>query len=76
MASFVPGENEAPNGLGCSNAGLVAFLAAGTTAGEEPLGEELEVDENFELILDIHEFRRPGDAATVDLVSFGLFGED
>ena len=71
----MPGENEAPNGLGCSDTGLLAFLAAGADAGNEPSGEGLEVDENFELILDIHEFRRPEDTGAVDLVSFGLFGE-
>lgn len=75
LGSFVPGVNDAPNGLGCSATGLEAFLAAGATVGNEPLGEGLEVDENFELMLDIHELRRPGEAVTFDLVSLGPLGD-
>ena len=76
FGSFVPGVNAAPNGFSCSVAGFVAFLVVGAAAGNEPLDGEFGLDVNFELRLDIHEFRRPGGPETLGLVSLGLFGAD
>lgn len=74
MGSLVPGVNAAPNGFGCSIASPVAFFVVSAAAGKEPLDGGFEVDVNFELRLDIHEFRRPGEPAGLGLVSLMLFG--
>lgn len=52
----------------------MTFFVVGTATGTEPLDGGFEVDVNFELRLDIHEFRRPGELAWLALVSLGLFG--
>ena len=41
--------------------------------GCEPVEVKLEVDENFELMLEIHEFRLPGEPEKPDLESLELF---
>ena len=73
LGSFVPGVNAAPNGLDCSSPGLVVIFVGGAFMGEETLDWGFEVDVNFELRLDIHEFRRPCDPTMPALVSLVFF---
>lgn len=59
--SLAPGATAAPNGFGCSKCGLWAVLAGREDAEDEDVKLGLELEENFELMLDIHEFLRPGE---------------
>ena len=66
LTSFDPGLTAVPKGLvksGCGVAG--GDFGAGGVVGPEPAtgGGVFELEENFELILDIHEFLLPGSAA-------------
>ncbi len=61
LMSLAPGVTAAPKGFGCSACGLGAgFAAVGETGPELPVGG-FEPEENFELMLDIHEFRLLGE---------------
>lgn len=69
LGSFEPGVTAAPNGFEYSGLGL----AGGDFAGfgdvvDGPGAVGFELDENFELILDIHEFLLPRDATLGSLV--------
>lgn len=60
LTSLAPGVTAAPKGFGCSACGFRAsFAVVGETGPELPVGG-LEPEENFELMLDIHEFRLLG----------------
>lgn len=62
LTSFEPGVTTAPKGFVKSACGLGGGgLETGSALGAEPAaaGDEFELEENFELILDIHEFRLP-----------------
>ena len=74
LTSFEPGVTAAPNGFVNSGCGLGGGdLVVDGTLGAEPVaeGDELELDENFELMLDIHEFRLPTRAILWSLVFLG-----
>ena len=61
FASFIAGPTGAPKGFEKSGAGLGGkALVAGGDAGAGPGVDTFELEENFELMLDIHEFRLPG----------------
>lgn len=71
--SFASAETNAPEGLGsvvCKVWFFGMFEALGVC---KAVGGRWEVDENFELILDIHEFRLPGEPTWPDLGSLELF---
>lgn len=53
---------------------MLGFAPEGAT-GNGPLDGGAGVDENFELRLDIHEFRRLGELVIANLLSLGFFGE-
>ena len=73
--SFEPGDTAAPNGFGLSKCGLGMVIVVEVDAGDAEADELFELEENFELILDIHEFRRPSGVEGGGLRSFGPFGE-
>lgn len=58
LVILIPGGCAAPNGSACSSWGL--FGPVGEDAGSTLGPPAAEPDENFELILDIHELRRLG----------------
>ena len=60
LISFTEGLAAAPKGFEKSGAGLAGVPAESVDACPGPMGGEIELDENFELILDIHEFRLLG----------------
>ncbi|KAL9000919.1 MAG: hypothetical protein Q9188_005575 [Gyalolechia gomerana] len=70
LTSFALGATAAPKGFGCSADGLWAGLPPGFGAGIEPVDEGLALDENFELMLVIHELRLPREPMEGDLESF------
>ena len=73
--SLEPGDTAAPNGLGLSKCGLGIVIVVEVDAGDAEAEELFEPDENLELILDIHEFRRPSGVEGAALGSLAPFGE-
>ena len=74
LISFEPEVTAAPNGFVKSGCGLGGGdLETGGALGAElaAVGDGFELEENFELILDIHEFRLPAGAI---LWSLGFLG--
>lgn len=72
--SLEPGVTAAPKGFGLSKCGLGTVFAVEGDAGEAGAEELLELEENLELILDIHEFRRPGEFEGPAFESFVALG--
>ena len=71
--STAEGPTAAPKGFALSRERLVPPLAGGAGLAGSPVLESLEPEENFELILDIHEFRRPGELIGAGFCSLGIF---
>lgn len=71
--SFEPGVTAAPKGSGFSNDGLGFVFAVCGDEGVAGVEGVLELEENLELIVDIHELRRPGEAGRLPLGSFVPF---
>ena len=70
--SLEPGATAAPNGFGISKWGLGMVIVVEVDAGDAEAEELFELEENLELILDIHEFRRTGG---VEGAAFGPLGD-
>ena len=63
LTSLGPGELGALSEFGDSICGLGLAIEVEVDAGEAGVEELFELEENLELILDIHEFRRPSESA-------------
>lgn len=74
LTSLGPVELGALNGFGDSFCGLGLVMTVEADAGEEGVEELFELEENLELILDIHEFRRPSESEGVGFGSFVPLG--
>ena len=75
LRSFEPGATAAPNGFGFSKCGLGMVIVVEVDAGDAEAEELFELEENLELILDIHEFRRPSGVEGAALMSLAPLGE-
>ena len=75
LRSFEPGDTAAPNGFESSKCGLGMVIVVVVEAGDAEAEEIFELEENLELILDIHEFRRPSGVEGAAFMSFAPFGE-
>ena len=77
MASLAAGATAAPKGFENSGWGLVGGDFETVNEGEPVvLAGIVELEENFELMLDIQEFRRPMGVALGSFWLFGVFGPD